>query len=152
MATSRTRAGIAYDRAGPRGEVPVVLLHAGVADRRMWEFQWPALTAERDVVRLDLRGFGESVMRPRGALLPVGDALDTLAELGIERCHLVGASLGAGVAVEVALTQSELVESLLLGPPGGSLIAEVTADLRGFINAETAALERNDMDAAVRRT
>jgi 3-oxoadipate enol-lactonase len=149
MATSRTRAGIAYDRAGPPGEVPVLLLHAGLADRRMWDFQWPALTAERDVVRLDLRGFGESVMRPRGALFPVGDVLDTLAELGIERCHLVGASLGAGVAVEVALTQSELVESLLLCPPGGSLIAEVTADLRAFIKAETAALERNDVDAAV---
>jgi len=68
MATSRTRAGIAYDRAGPPGEVPVVFLHAGVADRRMWDPQWPALTAERDVLRLDLRGYGESVVRPRGAL------------------------------------------------------------------------------------
>ena len=113
MATSRTRAGIAYDRAGPPGEVPVVLLHAGVADRRMWDFQWLALTAERDVLRLDLRGFGESVVRLRGALFPVGDVLDTLAVLGIGRCHLVGAPLGAGVAVEVALTQSELVDSLL---------------------------------------
>jgi len=130
----------------------VLLLHAGVADRRMWDFQWPALTAERDVVRLDLRGFGESVMRPRGALFPVDDVLDTLAELGIGRCHLVGASFGAGVAVEVALTQSELVESLLLSPPGGSLIAEVTADLRAFMNAETSALETNDIDAAVEAT
>jgi 3-oxoadipate enol-lactonase len=46
---------------------PVVLLHAGIADRRMWDLQWPPLTAERDVVRLDLRGFGESVVRPRAA-------------------------------------------------------------------------------------
>jgi len=152
MATSRTRAGIAYDRAGPPGEVPVVFLHAGVADRRMWDPQWLALTAERDVLRLDLRGYGESVVRPRGALFPVSDVLDTLAELGIGRCHLVGASFGAGVAVEVALTQSELVTSLLLSPPGGSLIADVTADLGAFVKAETSALERNDIDAAVGAT
>jgi len=147
--TRWTRAGIAYDRAGPRGDLPVVLLHAGVADRRMWDAQWPALAAERDVVRLDLRGFGESAVRPQGALSPVDDVLDTLAELDIERCHLVGASAGAGVAVEVALTRPEQVASLLLCPPGGSLIAEVTPDLRAFIDAERSALAGDDLDGAV---
>lgn len=148
MVTSRTPADIAYDRAGPHGDLPVVLLHAGIADRRMWDPQWPALTADRDVVRLDLRGFGESVVRPGGALSPVDDVLDTLAELGIERCHLVGASFGAGVAVEVALTRPELVRSLLLSAPGGALIGEVTPELRAFIDAERSALARDDLDAA----
>src|SRR5450759_1520134 len=147
--TSYTSAGIAYDRAGPRGDLPVVLIHAGVADRRMWDPLWSALTAERDVVRLDLRGFGESAMRPRGVLSPVVDVLDTLTEVGIDRCHLVGASFGAGVAVEVALTRPELVASLLLSAPGGSLIAEVTPDLRAFIEAERSALARDDLDSAV---
>ena len=32
--------GIGYDRSGPYGGTTVVLLHAGVADRRMWEPQW----------------------------------------------------------------------------------------------------------------
>jgi len=147
--TSRTPAGIAYDRAGPRGDLPVVLIHAGVADRRMWDPLWPTLTAERDVVRLDLRGFGESAVRPLGELCPVDDVLDTLATLGIGRCHLVGASFGAGVAVEVALIRPEQVASLLLSAPGGSLIAEVTPDLRAFIEAERAALARDDLDSAV---
>jgi pimeloyl-ACP methyl ester carboxylesterase len=147
--TSWTPAGIAYERAGPRGDLPVVLIHAGVADRRMWDSLWPTLTAERDALRLDLRGFGESVARPRGALSPVDDLLDTLAELDIGRCHLVGASLGAGVAVEFALTRSEQVDSLLLSAPGGSLIAEVTPDLRAFIEAERSALARDDLDGAV---
>ncbi|MDT0442521.1 alpha/beta fold hydrolase [Streptomyces johnsoniae] len=146
--TTYTSADIAYDRAGPRGEPPVVLLHAGVADRRMWEPLWPALTAERDVVRLDLRGFGASVTRPRGALSPADDVLDTLAELGIADCHLVGASFGAGVAVEAALAGPERVRSLLLAAPGGSLIPGVTPDLRAFIEAEDAALDRGDLDAA----
>jgi 3-oxoadipate enol-lactonase len=147
--TSRTLAGIAYERAGPRGDLPVVLIHAGVADRRMWDPIWPALGAEYDAVRLDLRGFGESAARPRGALFPVDDVLDTLAELDIQRCHLVGASFGAGVAVEVALTRPGRVESLLLSAPGGSLIPEVTPDQRSFIEAERAALARGDLDGAV---
>lgn len=147
--TSRTSTGIAYDRSGPGGDLPVVLVHAGVADRRMWEPQWPALTADRDVVRLDLRGFGESAQRPEGALSPVDDVLGTLDELGIGRCHLVGASYGAGVCVEVALTRPGLVASLLLSAPGGALIAEATPDLRDFFDAERAALAADDLDAAV---
>lgn len=147
--TSVSTAGIAYDRAGPRGELPVVLLHAGVADRRMWEPQWAALTSDRDAVRLDLRGFGDSTGRPDGPLSPVDDVLDTLAELEIERCHLVGASFGAGVAVEAAVTRPEAVASLLLAAPGGSLIPEATPDLRAFAQAEGAALDRGDLDEAV---
>jgi pimeloyl-ACP methyl ester carboxylesterase len=114
--SSRTTAGIAYDRAGPRGDLPVILLHAGVADRRMWDSLWSALAVERDVVRLDLRGFGESTARPRGMLSPVDDVLNTLAEAGIDRSHLVGASFGAAVAVEAALTRPRQVASLLLSP------------------------------------
>ena len=147
--TSRTPAGIAYDRAGPRGDLPVALIHAGVADRRMWDPVWPALTTERDVIRLDLRGFGESAVRPTGRLQPVDDVLDTLATLGVGRCHLVGASFGAGVAVEVTLTRPDQVASLLLSAPGGSLIADVTPDLRGFIDVERAALARHDLEGAV---
>jgi 3-oxoadipate enol-lactonase len=147
--TSRTPGGIAYDRAGPQGDRPVVFIHAGVADRRMWDPLWPAAITEYDAVRLDLRGFGESAARPRGALFPVDDVLHTLEELDIQRCHLIGASLGAGVAVEVTLTRPNLVESLLLSAPGGSLIPEVTPDLRTFIKAERSALARGDLDAAV---
>ncbi|MGZ5416033.1 MAG: alpha/beta fold hydrolase [Nocardioides sp.] len=141
--------GIAFDRAGPQGDLPVVLLHAGIADRRMWEPQWPALTTERDVVRLDLRGFGDSSGRPDRVLSPVDDVVDTLDTLDIARCHLVGASFGAGVAVEVALTRPDLVESLLLSAPGGALIAEKTPDLQGFLDAEGSALEAGDLEAAV---
>lgn len=147
--TSRTAAGIAYDRAGPPGDLPVVLIHAGIADGRMWEPQWSALTAVRDTVRLDLRGFGESTERPPGALSPVDDVLDTLQELGVEHGHLVGASMGAGLAVEAALTTPDRVASLVLVAPGGSLIPEATPELRAFAKAEVEAMERGDLEEAV---
>ena len=144
-----TSTGIAYDRAGPRGAATVVLIHAGVADRRMWEPLWSPLIAGHDVLRLDLRGFGDSVLQPAGPLSPVDDVLHTLDELGIADCHLVGASFGAGVAVEVALTRPDQVRSLLLSAPGGSLIAELTPDLAEFVEAENAALGDGDLPAAV---
>jgi pimeloyl-ACP methyl ester carboxylesterase len=137
---------LAYDREGPRGRLPLVLLHAGIADRRMWDPLWPGLTAERDAIRLDLRGFGDSVQRPSGALDPVADVLEAV---DAARFDLVGVSFGAGVAVEIALTAPERVASLLLAAPGGSLIAEVTPGLRAFWDAENAALEAGDLDAAV---
>jgi 3-oxoadipate enol-lactonase len=147
--TSYTSDGIAYDREGPRGELPVVLIHAGVADRRMWDPVWPTLTRERDVVRVDLRGFGDSDARPTGPVSQAGDVLGALAEIGVGRCHLAGASFGAGVAVEVALTRPQAVASLLLAAPAGSLLVEVTPDLQAFFDAEGTALDRDDLDAAV---
>ena len=149
MPSSQTPTGIAVDRAGPRGGTPVVLLHAGVADRRMWDPQWGGLTASRDAVRLDLRGFGESDRPPTGPLDPVADVLDTLDHLGVTSCHLVGSSFGAGVAVEVALTRPDAVRSLLLAPPGGSLLTERTPAFAAFAAAENSAMARGDLDAAV---
>lgn len=146
--TGFTPTGIAYDVASGSG-LPVVLIHAGIADRRMWDPQWPALAASRPAVRLDLRGFGDSTAQPDGELSHVDDVLEALDHLGIPRCHLVGASFGSGVAVEVALTRPELVESLLLSPPGGSLLSELTADLQRFFDAERDALARDDLDSAV---
>lgn len=144
-----TPSGIAYERQGPTGRLPVVLLHAGIADRRMWDPVWQPLTAQRDVVRLDLRGFGESTTRGRGPVDHVADVVEVLDRLGLPRCHLVGASFGAGVSVETAFTHPARVRSLLLCPPGGSLLAELTPALRSFFAAENEALGRGDLDAAV---
>jgi 3-oxoadipate enol-lactonase len=141
--------GIGYDRAGPRGHVPVVLLHAGVADRRMWEPQWSALAREHDTLRLDLRGFGASSSRPEGPVVHRGDVARTLAAVDVQRAHVVGSSLGAGVAVELALEHPGTVASLALLGPGGALIAAMTPELRAFAAAENAALRRGDLDAAV---
>jgi 3-oxoadipate enol-lactonase len=147
--TAQTPSGIAYERRGPSGRLPIVLIHAGIADRGMWDPQWGPLTATREAVRLDLRGFGESTARPDGPVDHIKDVAGVLEHLGITRCHLVGASFGAGVATEVALTHPHRVESLLLCPPGGSLLAELTADLQAFFDTERAALARDDLDAAV---
>jgi len=140
---------LAYDRAGPVGDLPILLVHAGVADRRMWDGVWEPLVERRDVLRVDLRGFGESTDRPSGELAPHQDVLDVLDDEGIERAHVIGASFGAGVAVEVGLAEPARVASLLLVAPGGSLIPEMTGQLRAFAVAENTAMDAGDLDTAV---
>ena len=142
----RTSAGIAFEIAG-RG-TPVVLVHAGVADRRMWDPQWPALTAAHRVLRYDLRGYGES-LPPTVPWSHHADLLALLEELAIERAHVVGASVGAGIAVEAALAQPRAVASLVLAAPGGALFGDATEDLRAFWHEEVEALDQGDIPAAV---
>jgi len=140
---------IAYDRAGPPHGATVVLIHAGIADRRMWDPQWQRVTADHDSIRIDLRGYGDSTAQPTQPWAPFDDVLGTLEILGVNRAHLVGCSFGAGVATEIALARPPLVASMLLCSPGGALIPHETEQLLQFIAAEDAALARHDLDAAV---
>ncbi len=139
---------LAHDRSGPSGDTPILLIHAGIADRRMWDSIWPALTDTRDVVRVDLRGYGDSTAQPQGVWSPRADVLATLDALGVARAHAVGCSFGAGVALEMALDRPGAVASLVLAAPGGSLLTERTNQLVAFVEVENAAIEAGDLDAA----
>ena len=143
-----THAHAAYDRAGPRDGLPLLLVHAGIADRRMWNDVWPGLTSRRDVIRLDLRGYGESSTPPDGSWSHRSDIRSCLDELGIDRVHLIGCSYGSGICAELALDFPDLVASMVLCAPGGSLLTERTDDLARFLDAENAALEHGDVEAA----
>ena len=60
MEATLNGARIHFERTGEG--LPVVFLHAGIADRRMWELQVPAFAKHFDVIRPDIRGFGKSEM------------------------------------------------------------------------------------------
>ncbi|HEX5822929.1 MAG TPA: alpha/beta hydrolase [Candidatus Limnocylindrales bacterium] len=142
----RTAAGIAFDDRGSGS--PLVLVHSGVADRRMWDPQMAALAAAHRVIRYDARGFGES-LPPLGAWSQHTDLLGLLDELLISRTHLVGTSMGAGIAVEAALARPSTIDSLVLAAPGGALFGESPMELRPVWAAEVDALDRGDVDGAV---
>lgn len=124
----------------------VVLIHAGIADSRMWEPQLQSFAREHRVLAPDLPGFGDT---------PEGKSVDyraflraTLDGAGIERAALVGTSLGGRVALDVTLESPERVSALVL--VGASLAGhEWSAQVREFGAEEDAALERGDLDAAV---
>jgi pimeloyl-ACP methyl ester carboxylesterase len=142
----RTAAGIAFDERGSGS--PLVLVHAGVADRRMWDPQVAALAEEHRVIRYDARGFGES-LPPQGPWSQHTDLLGLLDELLISRTHLVGTSMGAGIAVEAALARPNSIDSLVLAAPGGALLGDSPLELRPVWAAEVDALDRGDLDGAV---
>ncbi len=142
----RTASGIAYEVAGSGS--PLVLVHAGPADRRMWDPQWVAFRARHRVVRYDARGYGES-LPPAGPWSQHGDLLSLMDELGIARAHVVGASMGAGIAVEAALARPEAVASLVIAAPGGALLGPPSEDLQTVWREEIAALDSGDIVAAV---
>jgi pimeloyl-ACP methyl ester carboxylesterase len=151
MAKGVTATGIVFEVGGDAvaGSLPAVLIHAGVADRRMWDAAWDGLTSDRPILRLDLRGYGDSTARPIGPLVAYADVLATMDAVGIDRAHVVGASFGGGVAVEVALAAPERVASLFLLAPGGSLIEEPSPWLSAAWRAEVDALDAGDLVGAV---
>ena len=108
-----------YSRSG-QGE-PLVLLHGLGSSRAAWEAITPALAERFDVVAVDLPGFGASAPLPAG-IEPSPAALATavaglLNDLGIDRPHLAGNSLGGWVAIELAKTRP--ARSVTLLSPAG---------------------------------
>jgi 3-oxoadipate enol-lactonase len=121
----------------------VLLLHAGIADRRMWAPQVAALEeAGHEVVAPDLPGFGDAALEP-GTIDYVAFAAGHLARPGV----VVGCSFGGRIALELAVARPDLVERLVLVGAGlGSWDWSESAQA-GFAEEE-AAIERGDLAAA----
>jgi pimeloyl-ACP methyl ester carboxylesterase len=102
-------ARIAYDVEGA-GE-PVLLIHAGVANRSMWDDQVAALKDTYRVIRHDTRGFGETETE-KVAFSNRADIAALLDALGERSAHLVGLSRGGVIALDFALEFPDRVRSL----------------------------------------
>lgn len=133
---------------GDEGRGPaVVLLHAGIGDRRMWsEHVGPLAAAGFRVVAVDLPGFGEAPVPAE--LAPWRDVVETLDALGLDRAVLAGCSFGGAVALSTAVWAPDRVGGLALvsAPPP---FLEPSGELTAVWEAEEAALEAGDVDAAV---
>jgi pimeloyl-ACP methyl ester carboxylesterase len=102
--------------------LPVLLVHGVGAQLDAWDGVVAALGGRFTTIRFDLRGHGESSKPPGpySAELFADDARALLDHLGIGRCRVAGHSLGATVALRLALDASDRVERLaLLSPAAG---------------------------------
>ncbi|MFF3615819.1 alpha/beta fold hydrolase [Streptomyces sp. NPDC002580] len=110
---------LSYARVGTGA--PLLLLHGIGHHRQAWDPVIPILAAERDVISVDLPGFGESPALPEGLahdLATVVPVLGALCEaLGVERPHVAGNSLGGLLALE--LGREKLVRSVTALSPAG---------------------------------
>ena len=133
---------VAYDDSGEGP--PLLLLHAGIADRTMWDDVTPMLAERFRVIAPDLRGYGKTPL-PDGPFVYAADVAALLEGLGIERAHVVGVSLGGHVALDLALAHPGLVDRLVL--VGAGIDGwEHEASLVAAWDEEAAAFERGDLD------
>ncbi len=124
MATARINdIDIHYEQHGDPQNEPVLLIMGFVMNAGAWGAQIPALAERYRVTAFDNRGAGRSA-QPDGPYTMqqfVADTAGLLDVLGIERTHVVGASMGGMIAQEFALTYPDRVRSLVLmcTTPGG---------------------------------
>ncbi|CAH2922095.1 MAG: Hydrolase, alpha/beta fold family [uncultured Paraburkholderia sp.] len=114
--------GAACAEGAANDALPLVLLHGIGSGAASWVQQFEALGASRRVLAWDAPGYGEST--PVAAASPAASDYasvlgEWLAALHIERCVLVGHSLGAIIAGAFAANHPERAAGLLLSPAGG---------------------------------
>ncbi len=98
------------------GRAPVVLLHGLFGSARNWgQHQKTLAAAGARVIAMDLRNHGES---PHGPVSSYGvmaeDVAETLGDLGIRRCRLLGHSMGGKVAMRLALSHPGMLERIVI--------------------------------------
>lgn len=96
----------------------LVLVHGGGGDRRYWDAQFLDLAEEFDVIRYDLRGYGESDLPTEGNTYRHEDDLrDLLLALGVSKADVAGYSLGCQIVVDAYTLYPELFRSIVaVGP------------------------------------
>ena len=103
-----------YEMAG-KGQ-PLVLVHAAIADGRMWDEQFHVFAQRYQVIRYDRRGFGRTPMAA-GTYSHHQDLVDLLKFLNIERASFVGCSQGARIVVDLTLEHPEMTQTIVLVSP-----------------------------------
>lgn len=124
-----------YEFAGA-GE-PVVFLHAGICDGRMWDPQLDWFANKFRVVRYDMRGYGKTAVSPT-TYSHHHDLHALLDFLQIKKAHLVGCSLGGSTALDFTLTYPERVNSLTLvcsSPNGYEFVGTLPAQYDDLVAA-----------------
>ena len=139
-------AQIAYSVTGDG--YPITFLHAGVADRRLWDAQADFFSqAGYRVIRHDLRGYGDTRTQTKAGFSDAADLLALLDHLNVDRTHLVGMSRGGALAIDFTLAHPERISALIPVAAGlsGFQPAVSEADLAYFKQGEEAE-QAGDLD------
>ena len=125
---------------GTAGRPPVVFLHGGGLNAHTWDIVCSALRRERHCVALDQRGHGESEWSPEMDYRIESHVADLEAffdALPLERCVLVGMSLGGANALAWAGRHSRRLAGLVLVDVGPETRAEGVRKIAAFTSEAT---------------
>lgn len=152
---------IGYDEAGGGEKTPIVFLHGVGSDKSVWRPQLEHFACERRAVAFDYPGYGESDPAPEGTTRDdhASAIISGMHELGIDRAHLCGLSLGGVIALAIDAADESRCASLVLADtfathPDGVAICERSIagsdNLRAMAEARVDVLLAQPADPAVR--
>ena len=127
-----------YETAG-RG-YPLVFVHGGLTDSRMWDEQFSSFADRFKVIRYDARGFGKSET-PKNPFYPYQDLKDLLDYLNVEKAFFLGLSMGSAICIDFTLEYPERVRALILAGPSVHGVSYSEEFLQKGLELFTIALE-----------
>ena len=153
---------IGYEEAGTGAAMPIVFLHGVGSDKSVWHPQLAHFGRSRRAIAFDYPGYGDSDAAPDGTTRDdYADAiLSAMSELGIERAHVCGLSLGGVIAIALHHAAADRCASLILAdtfavhPDGQGIYDRSIAgsrDLPAMAAARVDFLLAQPADPAVRR-
>ena len=125
----------------------VVLIHAGIADARMWDPQWDTLVSQHRTARYDCRGYNRTVTEA----VPFSNRADVIAVMdaaGIDEAVLVGCSRGGSIALDTALEYPDRVKGLawVCGGVSGAEVDDLP-EAEALFERQEALFEAKDWEA-----
>ena len=163
MARVQTSLGlsIGYSDSGVGEKTPVVFLHGVGSDKSVWHPQLEAFGRERRAIGFDYPGYGDSDPAVEGTTRDdyAAAILSAMRELGVERAHICGLSLGGVVGIAIHAANPGACASLILADtfaihPDGQAIYErsvgASENMPAMAEARTDVLLAQPADPAVR--
>jgi 3-oxoadipate enol-lactonase len=152
---------IGYAEAGGGAATPIVFLHGVGSDKSVWRPQLEHFARERRAIAFDYPGYGESDPAPKGTTRDdYADAIiSAMHELGVDRAHICGLSLGGVVAIAMHHADAKRCASLIIADsfavhPEGRAIYErgvaASDNLRAMAEARVDVLLAQPADPALR--
>ena len=107
---------IGYVEAGGGDSVPIVFLHGVGSDKSVWHPQLAFFGASRRAIAFDYPGYGDSDPAPEGTTRDdyASAIISAMHELGVDRAHICGLSLGGVVAIAMHHADADRCASLIL--------------------------------------
>lgn len=137
-------ASLSFDMVGAGPDV--VLLHAGIADSRMWAGTVDALSDSYRVISYDQRGFGRSQPAPTVPFRPLDDVVAVLDHLAVDRFSVIGCSMGGTLAVDLAVRYPNRAQALVPVAAGVSGLPESNDALEPEYGQLEAAVISGDLE------
>jgi 3-oxoadipate enol-lactonase len=152
---------IGYEQAGSGEAIPIVFLHGVGSDKSVWRPQLDYFGKTRRAVAFDYPGYGDSDPAPKGTTRDdyASAIISAMHELGIDRAHVCGLSLGGVIAIAIDHADANRCASLILSdtfavhPDGRAIYERGVAgsnDLRSMAEARVDMLLGQPVDSAVR--